>query len=771
MKGNNNIIRSNTGKNPLIDAYQVHVQVDGWGNDNLFQNNSLDADSDTISGYLVYIKTATGTVVACDNSDAHTTLGLATIPCTESANLPPLPVPSSTAGAVASSSSSSTGSASTTGADASSSSTGSGETLADLSAQLDSIVAAFIAGTMTRAEAEPLINTIKAKADNNYPQGAERSALYQQITASRAIIRGLATLSSSSTGGTSNPSTPGQAIPAPCVTVSPPNATLPSYELFLSPTGSDAIDNPGTSAASPLATLARALAVVKAAKPTGHVFIWLAPGTYSGQQVTWNYVGAASTTVAAIEGATSMPLFDGGGALGTFFLIKGWKTRFSNFRFRNFEITNYWMALDFGSSNEASDGNGGNEITGMRFTRIGEIYGTNASPTYSYACVRMQHSHNNFISGNTWTDIQNTVVYSGYIHALYLAHDTSCNMIRNNVFIRVNGDAVRMRNASNFNTAVGNTFINAGKYAAFSDWFDDEAGANECPGQGHVFANNSVGAQFAFDPPKTYWLADAYSYFQDDFCGTPVYTRIIETGTIHTSSNDTTSSSSGTAEPVIASSSTGASSSTAAAVVPSSSSSSSSSTAASGPVSPYPSNCCQYRFSNPTFPLVNLPSGGDTNVLPGNSIVTQSGQPVQCNGDKLSVWNITKGAFETTYTDNNGRVKEYQHVLYVTNSNQLYKSTIQTQDSKMRDYLLSGKLVQLALTCSGVNSNALNQCVQFSTGSSSAVVDPLWTADRPVCTTPEGDPDDTVFNSSATRTARPFIVQLIGQLIQIAKLW
>lgn len=131
--------------------------------------------------------------------------------------------------------------------------------------------------------------------------------------------------------------------------------------------------------------------------------------------------------------------------------------------------------------------------------------------------------------------------------------------------------------------------------------------------------------------------------------------------------------------------------------------------------------------------MTNLPAGGDQRLLVGNYIVTQSGGAVQCNGDQLSFWNTATQKWQRFYLDNNGSKKKYDHVLYITNSNQLYKSTIQTQDSKMRDELLTGKLVKLQLMCSGVNSSAADQCVEFTVGSSAAVAQPSWTTGRPVC--------------------------------------
>jgi hypothetical protein len=122
--------------------------------------------------------------------------------------------------------------------------------------------------------------------------------------------------------------------------------------LYLSPSGSDS--NNGLSAASPLLTTVAALAAVKAAvpQPTGNVLVYIASGTYVGQSVIWNYNGAATTTFTAAPGAITPPVFDGQSG-GTAFLIKGWANQPSRITFNGLVITNYWMALDFGTSSEA----------------------------------------------------------------------------------------------------------------------------------------------------------------------------------------------------------------------------------------------------------------------------------------------------------------------------------------------------------------------------------------------------------------------------------
>ncbi len=65
VKGNGYLIESNTGFNPkgsvLKDGYQVHCAVDGWGNNNIFKNNSSEVNADGY-GINITLKSSKGEV-------------------------------------------------------------------------------------------------------------------------------------------------------------------------------------------------------------------------------------------------------------------------------------------------------------------------------------------------------------------------------------------------------------------------------------------------------------------------------------------------------------------------------------------------------------------------------------------------------------------------------------------------------------------------------------------------------------------------------------
>ncbi len=78
MKGNGYQITGNWGWRTLLDAFQVHVAVDGWGQGNVFRGNTVFGG---VPGYEVWVQSgATGTVVSCEPTAA--VKGMTNIACT-----------------------------------------------------------------------------------------------------------------------------------------------------------------------------------------------------------------------------------------------------------------------------------------------------------------------------------------------------------------------------------------------------------------------------------------------------------------------------------------------------------------------------------------------------------------------------------------------------------------------------------------------------------------------------------------------------------------
>ncbi|MDQ1248721.1 MAG: Beta helix protein [Actinomycetota bacterium] len=80
VKGNEWVLRGNTGTAAKADGMQVHAVADGWGRRNRFEANSMTVNA---PGYGIQVfKNVTGTIVACSNTAAGAASGLSNVPCT-----------------------------------------------------------------------------------------------------------------------------------------------------------------------------------------------------------------------------------------------------------------------------------------------------------------------------------------------------------------------------------------------------------------------------------------------------------------------------------------------------------------------------------------------------------------------------------------------------------------------------------------------------------------------------------------------------------------
>jgi hypothetical protein len=80
VKGNGYLIANNTGTKTLLDGFQTHVQLDGWGRDNTFRGNKLTLDGKGV-GINIYKAVARGNVVTCDNKVTGAAGGMTNLNC------------------------------------------------------------------------------------------------------------------------------------------------------------------------------------------------------------------------------------------------------------------------------------------------------------------------------------------------------------------------------------------------------------------------------------------------------------------------------------------------------------------------------------------------------------------------------------------------------------------------------------------------------------------------------------------------------------------
>lgn len=302
--------------------------------------------------------------------------------------------------------------------------------------------------------------------------------------------------------------------------VLPAAAHAQTYRLYLAPDGNDAAA--GTSATTALRSLAAAQQRLLEQRPSGAVDVVIAAGTYLRQSVQWTFTNGAPIRFIAASDAAAPPWFDGRGG-ATWFTLKGGGDAATRLTFTGLKVSNYWMAMDLGSSKRSADGNSGNIIRNMTFERIGGIHGSSSEAAYSFAAIRLQNSRDNRIERNRFVSIENDTRTSGFVHAIYLARHSSGNRIEGNTFTDVNGDAVRTRDASDNTYVAANRFVRAGKYAAFSDWIKPDG---ECPSQGGQFVDNTVGTGYYGT------IAATRTSGADDACGALKQARIEERGTV-----------------------------------------------------------------------------------------------------------------------------------------------------------------------------------------------------------------------------------------------
>lgn len=283
-------------------------------------------------------------------------------------------------------------------------------------------------------------------------------------------------------------------------------ACLPAFAaevtVYVSPDGKDSAK--GASEADAVATLDRALNLAEKASAADltQVRIALKPGTYRAQTATTRG-HPDGVPILITSGTGGRAVFDGGGQGGTWLTLKqrgGGQP--SNLKIIGLEVTNYETAIDVdGSRSNPAIWAGAMTIRDNRFSKIGDIARNGAPP--STAAIRLVNSDKNVIANNVFSNIKNSK-RCGMLHAIYVAHGSTDNLIEGNTFEDSCGDAVRFRDQSDNNVVRGNQFSDAWARSPVSDWFCDatERGdctkaQGECPSSNLRIEGNKISARGA----------------------------------------------------------------------------------------------------------------------------------------------------------------------------------------------------------------------------------------------------------------------------------
>jgi len=298
------------------------------------------------------------------------------------------------------------------------------------------------------------------------------------------------------------------AITSACLLMLASNDSAAVTKIYMSAAGSDA--NNGASTSTPVKSLQRVQSLLVTLDPDDDVEVHIAPGTYLGQTVYWNYLNGHTITFTSQAFGSTRPVFDGQGASSTWFTLASALGLETNLKFRYIQVQNYLTAIYFSGNREETDlslgWNGHNDLYGMMIRRIGGKY-TTSSTDYSTAAVRLVNSRNNTISNSHFVYIENAAPaanetdFRGSIHAVYMAHRSSNNLIQTSQFVNVSGDPIRVRDSSDYNQIESNVFTNSGAYA-YSEWYCDISRTDctspvyECPSFGNLVRNNQLAGSY-----------------------------------------------------------------------------------------------------------------------------------------------------------------------------------------------------------------------------------------------------------------------------------
>ncbi|MGK2875559.1 MAG: NosD domain-containing protein [Nocardioides sp.] len=81
LKGNSWLVTQNVGSNALLDGFQIHGALSGWGNNNVLKDNTAAVNAD---GYGFWLQNnVSGNLISCDNAVSGAELGFANVACAD----------------------------------------------------------------------------------------------------------------------------------------------------------------------------------------------------------------------------------------------------------------------------------------------------------------------------------------------------------------------------------------------------------------------------------------------------------------------------------------------------------------------------------------------------------------------------------------------------------------------------------------------------------------------------------------------------------------
>jgi hypothetical protein len=265
--------------------------------------------------------------------------------------------------------------------------------------------------------------------------------------------------------------------------------------IYVAPGGKD--ENSGLDRDAPILTLQRAqkIAAQLALTRPADIRVEVAKGRYHAQTVKWTlYVPGHRIRIVGNPARPGDAVFDGGNLGLTFLTMPIGGGKRTRLEISGITITRYATAIILrGGRTDPGDFNGSNRIAHNVFLdNGGTAYGRPISVT---SIVGLVNSRENIIENNVFDGMyaKDCIL----LHAIYLAHYSSNNAIRGNIFRRGCGDPIRIRDSSNDNRITDNQFRDVGWRGAITEWFCSNQRKcrkrpPECPSKGTVSSGNTV---------------------------------------------------------------------------------------------------------------------------------------------------------------------------------------------------------------------------------------------------------------------------------------
>jgi Right handed beta helix region len=282
-------------------------------------------------------------------------------------------------------------------------------------------------------------------------------------------------------------------------------AAVEELSIFVSLKGADTAK--GDTAASAVKTLQRAIdiSLEKTRATPANVLVSFAGGEYGGQRATIGPISRGS--VVSIErGAGSGPVvFRGDGKGGTWLTVTAGGPQGGAVHVKGVVVTNYTTAISLEGSRDQAEKSVTNVVIDHNIFRgIGQIANPKGKP--ATAAIRLVNADQTEILNNQFIDVRN-IEKCGLIHSIYMAHGSTNNVVKGNLFENGCGDAIRFRDGSSNNKVTDNKFIDAWAESPISDWYCDASDRDdctkasaECPSFGNELVGNQIVAKRAKSP-------------------------------------------------------------------------------------------------------------------------------------------------------------------------------------------------------------------------------------------------------------------------------